>query len=143
MTEKVEVVVSSNSEVDTLDAPAASKPIHLSEFSPVSSRNGKNSSSKAATPKKPRLTLSAFRRPEQTVRLTESDPTRCLENEYDLRGPGCGVLGHGAFSTVRLGIRRSDRVKVAVKSIAKHEALRARRLRRGGRRHLDEWDILR
>jgi serine/threonine protein kinase len=91
----------------------------------------------------PRLTLSAFRRPEHTVRLTRSDPSRRLEKEYSLRSKGCGILGHGAFSTVRLARRRNDGLKVAIKSIAKHEALRARRLRRGARsHHLDEWEVM-
>lgn len=108
---------------------------------------------------RPRLTLSAFRRPEHTVRLTQSDPSRLLETDYDLRSPGCGILGHGAFSTVRLARRNSDNLQVAIKSIAKRDALRARRLRlgRGGGRsssssvsssacssgrHMDEWEIL-
>jgi serine/threonine protein kinase len=102
------------------------------------------------TPRKRKLTLSAFRRPEQTVRLTDSDRSRLLENEYDLRSAGCRVLGHGTFSTVRLAFRLGDGAKVAVKSISKHDALRARRLRRTGcstssasARHLDEWEILR
>lgn len=99
---------------------------------------------------KPRgLTLSAFRRPENTIRLTQADPLRRLELEYDLHGACArGVLGHGAFSTVRLAVRLSDGVQVAVKSIAKHEALRSRRLRhvqgvtlRG--HYLEEWEILR
>jgi serine/threonine protein kinase len=100
---------------------------------------------------KPRsgLTLSAFRRPENTIRLTKSDPMRRLESEYDLHCPGSsGVLGHGAYSTVRLAVRLSDGVRVAVKSIAKHEALRSRRLRCvdscGTYKHyLEEWEILR
>lgn len=92
---------------------------------------------------KPRLTLSAFRRPEQTVRLTDSDTSRRFEDEYDLHAPGCRVLGRGAFSTVRLALRRVDGVKVAVKTIAKHDALSARRHRISSRRHLDEWEILR
>lgn len=90
-----------------------------------------------------KLTLSAFRRPEQTVRLTRADPRRKFEDFYNMHALGCRVLGHGAFSTVRLAVRRSDGAKVAVKSIAKHEALRAQRLRRGGRRYLEEWEILR
>lgn len=96
----------------------------------------------AAMRSKPRLTLAAFRRPERTVRLTQSNASRLLESEYDLRSTGCGILGHGSFSTVRLARRRHDNLRVAVKSIAKHDALRARRLRRGGRSHLDEWEIL-
>ena len=100
---------------------------------------------------KPRrgLTLSAFRRPENTIRLTKSDPMRRLESEYDLHCPGSsGVLGHGAYSTVRLAIRLSDGMRVAVKSIAKHEALRSRRLRRVDdsgtyKNYMEEWEILR
>ena len=91
----------------------------------------------------PKLTLSAFRRPEHTVRLTKSDPNRRLGAEYDLHAPGCRVLGHGAFSTVRLAVRKHDNVQVAVKTIAKHEALRSRRLRVSGRRYMEEWEILR
>jgi serine/threonine protein kinase len=88
------------------------------------------------------LTLSAFRR--APVRLTQSDPHRRLASEYDFYAPGCsGVLGHGAFSTVRLAVRKSDAKKVAIKSIAKHEALRSRRLRVGARkRYVEEWEIL-
>ena len=100
---------------------------------------------------KPRtgLTLSAFRRPENTIRLTKSDPKRSLESEYDLHCSGSsGVLGHGAYSTVRLAIRLSDGVRVAVKSIAKHEALRSRRLRKVDKSgthkyYMEEWEILR
>ena len=91
----------------------------------------------------PRLALSAFRRPENAFRLTKSDPSRLLEAEYDLHAPKCGVLGHGAYATVRLGVRRADGVPVAIKTIAKHEALRSRRLRIRGRTYLEEWEILR
>jgi serine/threonine protein kinase len=92
----------------------------------------------------PRLTLSAFRRPENTVRLTGADPLRRLEDDYDLHAPGCGVLGHGSFSTVRLAASRSSPgLHVAVKSIAKVDALRSRRLRSASDRGMDEWDILR
>jgi serine/threonine protein kinase len=99
---------------------------------------------------KPRgLTLSAYMRPEDTVRLTKADPMRRLESEYDLHCPGSsGVLGHGAYSTVRLAIRCSDNVRVAVKSIAKHEALRSRRLRKVDssgtfKNYMEEWEVLR
>jgi len=98
--------------------------------------------SKTQNSGKPRLTLSAFRRPEQTVRVTDADPSRILSEEYDIHSSQCRILGHGGAATVRLAIRRRDGVKVAVKSIAKHDALRARRLRRRNRRHLDEWEIL-
>mmetsp|Transcript_26883 Transcript_26883/g.44291 ORF Transcript_26883/g.44291 Transcript_26883/m.44291 type:complete len:732 (-) Transcript_26883:19-2214(-) len=91
----------------------------------------------------PHLTLSAYRRPEEMVRLTDSDPSRKLELEYDLRAPGCKVIGHGAYSTVRSAVRRSDRKTVAIKSISKFDAMRARRLRRPGSKHMDEWEIMR
>ena len=89
------------------------------------------------------LTLSAFRRPETTVRLTQTNPRRSLDDAYSLQAGG--VLGHGAFSTVRLAVRKEDGLKVAVKSIAKHEALRSRRLRMhtDSRHYLEEWEILR
>ena len=89
------------------------------------------------------LTLSAFRRPENTVRIADMDTTRKITTEYDFDAPECHVLGHGASSTVRLAVRRSDGVQVAVKSVAKHEALRFRRMRHSSRRHLDEWELLR
>jgi hypothetical protein len=88
----------------------------------------------------PRLTLSAFRKP--AANITKSDPSRSLEESYDLNQPGCcGVLGHGAFSTVRMAVRKRNSLPVAVKIIAKHEALRSQRLRVGS--HLEEWEILR
>lgn len=133
-------------EVDSRDLLIAVEPLHivgLSDLPPVRASQAQIQPT-PVTPRKPQLTLSAFWRPEQTVRLTNSDPSRHLENEYDLRSDGCGILGHGAFSTVRLAIRNDDGVKVAVKSISKHDALRARRLRpHSGSRHLDEWEILR
>lgn len=89
------------------------------------------------------LTLSAFRRPENTVRIADMDTSRKITTEYDFDAPECRVLGHGASSTVRLAVRRKDGVHVAVKSVAKHEALRFRRMRHGSRRHLDEWELLR
>jgi serine/threonine protein kinase len=65
-----------------------------------------------------------------------------LENEYDLRAPGCKVIGHGAYSTVRSAVRISDGMTVAIKSISKFDAIRARRLRRPGSKHMDEWQIM-
>mmetsp|Transcript_5501 Transcript_5501/g.11043 ORF Transcript_5501/g.11043 Transcript_5501/m.11043 type:complete len:653 (+) Transcript_5501:344-2302(+) len=71
-----------------------------------------------------RLALSAFRRPECTVRLTDADPVKVIHAEYELLDPTiCRTLGHGASSTVRLAYRRSDGQPVAVKTIAKHDAL--------------------
>uniref|UniRef100_A0A7S1YKL8 Protein kinase domain-containing protein n=1 Tax=Grammatophora oceanica TaxID=210454 RepID=A0A7S1YKL8_9STRA len=89
------------------------------------------------------LTLSAYRRPEEAVRVADSDTSRVLSDYYDLDTPECGILGHGAMSTVRLAVRKSDGCKVAVKCVEKHHALRSRRLRRRRRSHLDEWDVLR
>lgn len=135
-----------DAEVDSRDA-SASKPIHLNSDPLESSFVPKNNTEFPFPPrKKSRLTLSAFRKPEHTVRLTNSDPARRLETEYNFYAAGCGVLGHGAFSTVRLAERRRDGVKVAVKSIAKHDALRSRRLRlstQQQRHYLEEWEILR
>lgn len=92
---------------------------------------------------KKKLTLSAYRKPEETVRLTDCDTSRQLENEYNLRAVGCKVIGHGAYSTVRSAMRHSDGMKVAIKSLSKFDALRARRLRRPkGSTHADEWEIM-
>jgi serine/threonine protein kinase len=135
-------------EVDSRDTAPVVEPLHivgaLEDLPPARATSAKMRPT-PVTPRKPRLglTLSAFRRPEQTVRLTDCDASRLLENEYNLRAPECRVIGHGAFSTVRLAIRHSDGRKVAVKSISKFDALRARRLRRGGSRHMDEWEIMR
>jgi serine/threonine protein kinase len=132
-------------EVDSRDTPATIEPLHivgtLDDLPPARSSSSKLRPA-PVTPRKPRLTLSAFRRPEETVRLTDCDASRLLENEYNLRAPECRVIGHGAFSTVRLAIRLRDGEKVAVKSLSKYDALRSRRLRRGGPRHLDEWEIM-
>jgi serine/threonine protein kinase len=139
LTNGMAVVISQmEAEVDSLDAPPVAEPMHL----PMR-ESRVNEVLKSSSSSKPRLSLSAFRRPENTVRLTDSDPSKHLEAEYDLHSLGCGVLGHGAFSTVRLAIRRLDGVKVAVKSIAKHDALRSRRLRPRGERDLEEWEMLR
>jgi len=87
---------------------------------------------------RPKLTLSAFRRDEETIRVADPNRTRKISDSYKL---GSGI-GHGARSTVRLAIRRSDNQKVAVKSVSKHDVLRAGRFGRRGR-HLDEWEVLR
>lgn len=136
-------------ETDTDKLSPEAKPIHFKAkritLPPLSSVDGESGYVAVTDPdRRPKLTLSAFRRPEHTVRLTRSDPARRLEDEYDQHSPGCGILGHGAFSTVHLARRNHDNLKVAIKSIAKHDALRARRLRsrRGSRSHLDEWEIL-
>jgi serine/threonine protein kinase len=146
-----DIMIMSEEETDTQDSPATSAlaPLHIetnvTKIQTSSAALPPSASSPPApvTPRKfPKLTLSAFRRPEQTVRLTESNPNRRLESEYNLQSSHCRVLGHGAFSTVRLAIRLDDGTRVAVKSIAKHDALRARRLLPPGSRHLDEWEIL-
>ena len=87
---------------------------------------------------RPRLTLSAFRRPEEIIRVADPDSSRKLSDSYKLRG---GV-GHGAMSTVRLAERISDGSKFAVKTVSKHDVLRTRRFGRR-RRHMDEWEVLR
>lgn len=91
--------------------------------------------------RRPPLTLSAFRRPEATIRIADPDVSRFLDADFDLEAPSCGILGHGARSTVFLAVRRKDQVKVAIKCVAKHDALRSRRSR-NCRRSLDEWEIL-
>lgn len=71
-----------------------------------------------------KLTLSAYCRPETAVRLTDACPTQLIHTKYELLDPSrCRTLGHGASSTVRLAYRRSDGEPVAVKTIAKHDAL--------------------
>jgi len=72
----------------------------------------------------PKLTLSAYCRPENAVRLTDASPTQLIHTKYELLDPSrCRTLGHGASSMVRLAYRRSDGMSVAVKTIAKHDAL--------------------
>lgn len=106
----------------------SSRPLHLRD----------DLSQESRPRSRPRLTLSAFRRNEESVRVADSDRSRKLSNDYIL----CGGIGHGAMSTVRLAERRSDQKKVAIKTVSKHEVLRTRRFRRR-RRHLDEWEALR
>lgn len=137
-------------ETDSADAAEViqQRPLHLSEpireSSSVFRQRRQETTTMSTTP---RLTLSAFRRPENSVRLTKCDRNRRLEDEYELhsnRRNNCGkILGHGAFACVRLARRKRDGLHVAVKSIAKHEALRSRRLRSRGRTYLEEWEILR
>jgi serine/threonine protein kinase len=152
----------------TAATPLVTAPLHLSvirtptnttqdEPHPVTPRQTATpagASEEAALPKQqqqhkkknhrpfPHLTLSAYRRPEEMVRLTSSDPSRILEQEYNLRAPGCRVIGHGAYSTVRSALRLRDNQIVAIKSISKFDAMRARRLRRPGSKHMDEWEIM-
>ena len=130
-------------EVDSRDTLPVTNALHVDLPTAKSSSTTTTSFPSPVTPRKAKLTLSAFRRPEETVRLTDCDASRLLENEYNLRAPGCQVIGHGAFSTVRSAIQISNGRKVAIKSISKFDALRARRLRRGGSRHMDEWEIMR
>jgi calcium-dependent protein kinase len=71
-----------------------------------------------------KLTLSAYWRPENAVRFTDASPTQLIHTKYELLDPSrCSTLGHGASSTVRLAYRRSDGEPVAVKTIAKHDAM--------------------
>jgi serine/threonine protein kinase len=121
-------------------AATATAPFHLLTTTTTTTAASASSSDEGGPV---RLTLSAFRRPERTIRLTKSDPARLLASRYNLFGPGCRVLGHGAFSTVRSAIRKRDGHRVAIKTIAKHEALRSRRLRVRGRHYMEEWEVLR
>jgi serine/threonine protein kinase len=99
-----------------------------------------------------KLTLSAFRKPESAVSLTSAPPDKVLEQDYDLKCAGIGgfsgsrILGHGAFSTVRLATHRTSGKKVAVKCIGKHDILRSRsrsRTHSGTKKTaLDEFEIL-
>eukprot|EP00804_Cyclotella_cryptica_P007057 CCRYP_014492-RA/>CCRYP_014492-RA protein AED:0.48 eAED:0.42 QI:0/-1/0/1/-1/1/1/0/588 len=76
------------------------------------------------SPPKFKLTLSAYRRTENTVRLTDASPAKLIHSEYELLDPSsCHTLGHGASSTVRLAYHRRTGRAVAVKTIAKHDAL--------------------
>ena len=139
-------VIPGDDEVDTREQ-AVAVPMHTSPNvsfrrtkSPSGSFSLQNEKKESGEKKKKGLTLSAFRR--ASVRLTHAEPDRKLEDYYEMRQTGLsGVLGHGAFSTVRMAVRKADQLPVAIKSIAKHEALRARRLR-VGRHSMEEWDIL-
>ena len=88
-----------------------------------------------------KLTLSAFRKPEQAVRLTNASPHKILLNDYDFNSVS-KVLGHGASSTVRLAKHRVTGDKVAVKCVGKHQILRS--YLHSGKRpmKLDECKIL-
>lgn len=89
----------------------------------------------------PKLTLSAFRKPEHAVRLTAANPDRILLDDYDVNTVS-KVLGHGASSTVRLAKHRITGKKVAVKCVGKHQILR-NHLHSGKKRtRLEECEIL-
>ena len=158
MTLQDSVIFPSTMENDTRDTTSCQRqPLHAEvswEEQPLSSVDfapnevldtaASNPKTVSSSPTRPRLTLSAFRRPENTVRIADMDSSRKITTDYDFDAPECRVLGHGASSTVRLAVRRTDGAPVAVKSVAKHEALRFRRMRHHGtRRHLDEWELLR
>jgi len=89
----------------------------------------------------PKLTLSAFRKPEFAVTLTSSPPNKLLHQDYDLTSSS-RVLGHGASSTVRLAKHRTTGKKVAVKCIGKHDILRSYTHRGRRKEKLDECEIL-
>lgn len=81
-----------------------------------------------------RLSLSEYRKADEssTVRLTDAHPHRSIHADYDLTdSPHCRILGHGASSTVRLAVRRSDSTLVAVKCLSKYDIMSSRRA--GGR----------
>ena len=62
------------------------------------------------------LTLSAFRRPEVSVRLTDCPLNSYIHQSYHISR----ILGHGESSIVRLAFRRRDNKRFAVKCIPKH-----------------------
>ena len=77
------------------------------------------------------LTLSAYRRPDAAIRLTDCDVSKLITDDYEWRVNRCSVcvLGRGASSVVRLAARKVDGTKVAVKCIPKHELVRDHRRR--------------
>uniref|UniRef100_A0A6U6HLE0 Protein kinase domain-containing protein n=1 Tax=Odontella aurita TaxID=265563 RepID=A0A6U6HLE0_9STRA len=109
----------------------------------ISTKNDDDTATPPPQTMRPRLSLSAYRKPDVAVRLTHADPTRSIHDDYDMGAPDSRVLGHGASSTVRLAVRRADGAKVAIKTIAKHDVLFSRRGRcRRRKKTLDESDIL-
>ena len=93
----------------------------------------------------PRLTLSAYRKPESAIRMTGSPRECCLTQDYDLSHSR--IVGHGAFSTVRLAQHRRSGKSVAVKSLAKHDILRTgmgTNMTSGGSlgNPVEEWEVL-
>ncbi|KAL7547227.1 hypothetical protein ACHAWF_010549 [Thalassiosira exigua] len=106
-------------------APSAARSRHVANFWAAPSAAASSSSGDRISSIGPlKLTLSAYCRPENAVRLTDADPDQVIHAEYELLDPArCRTLGHGASSTVRLAYRRRDGQPVAVKTIAKHDAL--------------------
>jgi len=130
---------STTTEVSSLQFTSASDaPIKFTNFWSAQSA-GTNAFTSTNGPLK--LTLSAYCRPEDTVRLTDACPKELIHTKYELLDPSrCRTLGHGASSTVRLAYRRSDGAPVAIKTIAKHDALgmwsKTNRWRIGARRNM-------
>jgi len=110
-------------------ALTVSKEVSLNTAASSAARFSTNSatavSTMAASSTSPlKLTLSSYWRPETSVRLTNANPSTSIHSKYELLHPStCRTLGHGASSTVRLAYRKSDGAPVAVKVIAKHDAL--------------------
>lgn len=130
----------------SLDKPPRSSSLHplaLPAVTPLIHNN-----IDAPSPPKLKLTLSAYHRSENTVRLTDACPTKLIHSEYELLDPSCcHTLGHGASSTVQLAYHRRTGKPVAVKTIAKHDALglcSKNRYRDGSRKvpRLEEVDVL-
>lgn len=70
------------------------------------------------------LTLSAYRRPEDSIKLTDVPSSSKITDKYDWpEGSEC-ILGQGASSVVRLAFRREDDLPVAVKCMLKSDLLR-------------------
>ena len=113
-------------------------PVSMSMSTPIKSNTNTNTNTNTSYStfgNKNKLTLSAFRKPESAVSFTSAPSTKLLSNDYDMgtsTGTGTSahsggrILGHGAFSVVRLATCRKTGKKVAVKCIGKHEVLRSR-----------------
>lgn len=107
--------------------------------------NAKNTNEKDTPPLvlRPCLSLSAYRKPNITVCLTDADPSRSVHNDYSLSAPNSCILGHRTSSTVRLVVCHCNGAKVALKTIAKLDVIFFRRSKsRRRKRMLDECNIL-
>lgn len=144
----MEIKLSATKEVSLLSNQSAASAARSNNFWPApqplsttSDSCASNSTPSISTNGPLKLTLSAYCRPENTVRLTDACPTQLIHTKYELLDPSrCRTLGHGASSTVRLAYRRSDGQPVAIKTIAKHDALglwsKTNRWRLGARRSM-------
>jgi len=82
------------------------------------------------------LTLSAFRK--HSVRLVNSRRSGKISDVYEYLPHQ--PIGHGAMSvSIRLAVRRSDGLQVAIKSVLKSDILRQRKRNNS----IEEWEALR